>query len=107
MYLSYPRGRTLGGSGAINAIAHIRGHQKVYDAWAAAGAEGWEFAGLLPYFKRSEHAAGRNPALRGTGGPVRVAPVPEASRHPAARAFAEALCALGFMLPATSAGGPR
>ena len=98
--LPYPRGRGLGGSGAINAMAHIRGHRAVYDGWAAAGADGWGFDQLLPYFQRSEDAgSGRDPALRGTGGLVRVAPVPEASRHPAARAFAEALCAAGF--PAT------
>ena len=36
--LPYPRGRALGGSGAINAMAHIRGHRAVYDAWAAGGA---------------------------------------------------------------------
>jgi choline dehydrogenase len=93
--LPYPRGRGLGGSGAINAMAHVRGHQAVYDAWAVGGAAGWAYADLLPYFKRSEHAEGRDPALRGTGGPVRVAPVPETSRHPAAVALAEALCALG------------
>ena len=98
--LPYPRGRGLGGSGAINAMAHVRGHRAVYDAWAAAGADGWGFDGLLPYFQRSEDAGnGRDIALRGTGGPVRVAPVPEAGRHPVARAFAEALCAAGF--PAT------
>jgi choline dehydrogenase len=98
--LPYPRGRGLGGSGAINAMAHVRGHRAVYDAWAAAGADGWGFDGLLPYFRRSEDAGhGRDIALRGTGGPVRVAPVPEADRHPVARAFAEALCAAGF--PAT------
>ena len=98
--LPYPRGRVLGGSGAINAMAHVRGHRAVYDAWAAAGADGWGFDGLLPYFQRSEDAGrGRDIALRGTGGPVRVAPVPEAGRHPVARAFAEALCAAGF--PAT------
>ena len=94
--LQYPRGRGLGGSGAINAMAHVRGHRAVYDAWAAGGAAGWGYADLLPYFKRSEDAAGRDSALRGTGGPVRVAPVPETSRHPAALAFAEALCALGY-----------
>jgi choline dehydrogenase len=94
--LQYPRGRGLGGSGAINAMAHVRGHRAVYDAWAAGGAAGWGYADLLPYFKRSEDTAGRDPALRGTGGPVRVGPVPETSRHPAARAFAEALCALGY-----------
>ena len=96
----YPRGKVLGGSGAINAMAHIRGHRGVYDAWAASGADGWGYSGLLPYFKRSEDtAAGRDPELRGTRGPVRVAPVPEAGRHPAARAFATALGALGY--PAT------
>ena len=57
----YPRGRALGGSGAINAMAHIRGHRAVYDGWAAGGAAGWGFADLLPYFRRSEHAEGRDP----------------------------------------------
>ena len=96
--LPYPAGRGLGGSGAINAMAHIRGHAAVYDAWAAAGAAGWGYADLLPYFMRSEHATapGRDPALRGTGGPVRVAPVPDGDRHPVARAFASALTALGI-----------
>jgi choline dehydrogenase len=93
--LPYPRGRGLGGSGAINAMAHVRGHRAVYDAWAADGAAGWGFADLLPYFKRSEHAAGGDPALRGTDGPVSVAPVPEPGRHPVARALAEALRSLG------------
>ena len=41
--LPYPRGRALGGSGAINAMAHIRGHRAVYDGWAAAGAAGWGY----------------------------------------------------------------
>jgi len=94
--LPYPRGRTLGGSGEINAMAHLRGHWAVYQAWAAAGADGWGYEDLLPYFKRSEHVPGRDPRLRGTGGPVRVAPVPENGRHPAAAAFAGAVCALGF-----------
>src|SRR3984957_14544513 len=93
--LPYPRGRGLGGSGAINAMAHVRGHRAVYDAWAADGAAGWGFADLLPYFKRSERAGHGGPALRGPGRPVSVAPVPEPGRHPAARALAEALCTLG------------
>ena len=93
--VAYPRGKGLGGSGAINAMAHVRGHQAVYDGWAAAGAAGWGYADLLPYFRRSEHADGRDPDLRGTSGPVRVAPVPEAGRHPVASAFAEALHQMG------------
>jgi choline dehydrogenase len=93
----YPRGKVLGGSGAINAMAHVRGHAGIYDAWEAAGAHGWGFAGLLPFFRRSEHADGdRDRTLRGLGGPVRVAPVPETHRHPVADAFAQALCQLGY-----------
>ena len=90
----YPRGRALGGSGAINAMAHVRGHRAVYDSWAAAGAIGWGFADLLPYFRRSETAAGRDPELRGTAGPIRVAPA--ADRHPVARAFVAGLLAAGY-----------
>jgi choline dehydrogenase len=98
--LPYPRGRALGGSGAINAMAHIRGHRAVYDAWAAAGAAGWGYEDLLPYFCGSEHAEGRHPVLRGTAGPVRVAPVPQPERHPVAVAFAAALAQAGC--PATA-----
>jgi choline dehydrogenase len=89
----YPRGRALGGSGAINAMAHVRGHRAVYDSWAAAGATGWGFASLLPYFRRSEAAAGGDPDLRGAAGPIRVAPAVD--RHPVALAFAAGLLAAG------------
>jgi choline dehydrogenase len=85
-----PRGKTLGGSSAINALAHVRGHPAVYDQWPP----GWRFADLLPYFRRSERAGGRDLALRGTDGPVPVTTVGDP--HPAARAFAEALTAAGF-----------
>jgi choline dehydrogenase-like flavoprotein len=94
-----PRGRGLGGSGAINAMAHVRGHRAVYDGWAAGGAPGWGFADLLAYFRRSERSAGGDPVLRGTTGPVPVAPVPEADRHPVAIALARALRQAGH--PAT------
>ena len=46
--IEYPRGRALGGSGAINAMAHFRGHAAVYDRWPP----GWRYQDLLPYFKR-------------------------------------------------------
>jgi choline dehydrogenase len=90
----YPRGRALGGSSAINAMAHVRGHRAVYDGWAAAGATGWGFASLLPYFLRSETAAGRDRGLRGTAGPIRVAPAED--RHPVAEAFVAGMLAAGF-----------
>jgi choline dehydrogenase len=100
----YPRGRGLGGSGTINAMAHVRGHTAVYDDWAVRGATGWAFADLLPYFKRSEQADGRDQALRGTNGPVRVAPVPQPARHPVASAFTGALREGGHPVTADLSG---
>jgi choline dehydrogenase len=53
-----PRGKMLGGCSGINYMAHVRGHPGDYDAWAAAGAEGWSYADVLPYFKKSEGFVG-------------------------------------------------
>jgi choline dehydrogenase len=94
--VAYPRGRAVGGSGAINAMAHVRAHRALYDLWAADGAEGWGFADLLPYLRRSESAEGRDPELRGMDGPVTVGPA--ADPHPVARAFIGALAAAGYGL---------
>jgi choline dehydrogenase len=71
----WPRGRVLGGSSGINGMMHIRGDRRSYDAWERAGATGWNYERLLPFFKKSESAAG-NPAFRGARGPMRVAPFP-------------------------------
>ncbi|MBL8708299.1 MAG: GMC family oxidoreductase N-terminal domain-containing protein, partial [Rhodospirillaceae bacterium] len=50
----WPRGRIIGGSTAINAMAHVRGHPSDFDGWVTDGCTGWGYADLLPYFIRSE-----------------------------------------------------
>ena len=72
--MPFIRGRGIGGSSAINAMMFARGHRACYDSWEQAGATGWGFDALLPYFKRSETAVGGDPALRGVNGPLLVAP---------------------------------
>ena len=67
------RGRGIGGSSTINAMMFARGHRESYADWNQFGAFGWTFDDLLPYFKRSETAAG-DPAIRGVDGPLKVAP---------------------------------
>jgi choline dehydrogenase len=64
----------LGGGSAINGMLFMRGHRSSYDRWAAEGAGGWGFDDLLPFFRRSETAAGHDPALRGTEGPLIAGP---------------------------------
>ncbi len=53
--LFWPRGRTLGGSSAVNAMCYVRGHAWDYDHWAALGNSGWSYKDVLPYFKRLEN----------------------------------------------------
>ncbi|MGW5360986.1 GMC family oxidoreductase [Actinopolymorpha pittospori] len=69
------RGKALGGSSAINGSMHIRGHRASYDEWAEGGATGWDYDSLMPYFKRSETAPGRDYDYRGSGGPMLVRPL--------------------------------
>ena len=67
-----PRGKTLGGSSAVNAMIYIRGHRSDYDRWAAAGNEGWGWDDVLPYFKRSEANVRGPSAYHGADGPLTV-----------------------------------
>jgi len=71
----WPRGKTLGGSSAINGLICIRGQREDYDRWAAAGNPGWGYAEVLPYFKRLEHAIDGDAAYHGRDGPLWCSPI--------------------------------
>lgn len=70
--LATPRGKVIGGSSSINGMVFVRGHACDYDGWEAAGAGGWAFKDVLPYFKRMETAHGGEEGWRGTDGPLHV-----------------------------------
>ena len=53
--LYIPRGKTLGGSSSMNAMLYVRGRPLDYDLWEAAGATGWGWDGVLPYFLKAEN----------------------------------------------------
>src|SRR5258708_28789943 len=101
--MNWPRGRALGGSSAINGMNFVRGHRGSYDAWVKAGATGWGFDDLLPYFRRSERATGRDPAVRGDRGPLTVGPA--SPGHPVAAAGLEAAAQAGYSRAADISGG--
>jgi choline dehydrogenase-like flavoprotein len=97
----YPRGKAVGGSSAINALAYQRGHPAAYDRWP----QGWHHADLLPYFKRAETFSGGASAWRGGNGPLHVlslADVPD--RTPVASAFVSAVQEHGFRMTADIGG---
>ena len=83
--ISWPAGKLVGGSSAINAMIYCRGHPASYDRWQrlAGGqpdAPAWNYEALLPYFRRGENFEGGESVHHGTGGPIGVS----ASRYPMA-----------------------
>ncbi|MGE0503469.1 MAG: GMC family oxidoreductase [Rhizobiaceae bacterium] len=70
--LSYPRGKVLGGSSAINAMIYMRGQARDYDGWRQMGLTGWSWDDVLPFFlKHEDHESPPSPLHR-SGGEWRV-----------------------------------
>jgi choline dehydrogenase len=68
--LHTPRGKVLGGSSSINGLVYVRGNAHDFEGWVAAGAAGWGYRQVLPYFRRAEHRAEGGDAYRGGSGPL-------------------------------------
>ncbi len=92
-WLHQPRGRVLGGTGAINGMTYMRGSPALYDRWAAMGSPGWSYAELLPYFRKSEANARGADGHHGADGPMQVADGP---RHELVDAFVAAAAENGI-----------
>ena len=71
----WPAGKRLGGGSSINGMMFIRGHRYDYDRWAQLGATGWDYASVLPYFRRLEDNERGEDEWRGSGGPIAVSDV--------------------------------
>lgn len=67
-----PRGKTLGGSSAINGMLYVRGNPLDYNTWAQYGNRGWAYDSVLPYFRKAETFAPGGDDSRGRSGPLSV-----------------------------------
>lgn len=81
--LSWPRGRLVGGSGAMNALVWIHGAASDFDAWARYGGPDWGADAMRGYFV----------ALEKSG---KVSVEPQYRPHPYALAFLDAAIAHGL-----------
>ncbi len=86
--LDLPRGKVLGGSSSINGLVYLRGQPEDYDDWAAAGATGWGWKQVLPYFIRAESNQRIRNELHGNDGPLSVSDLFEI--HPLSREIVRA-----------------
>lgn len=112
---TWPRGKTLGGSTAINGMYIIRASQPEHDSWAqlndAAPVWGWD--NFLTGMKKSETFTGPdssidfevpyNEASRGTDGPLHV--TFPGTLYPVVDGFIDAMASLGSPLNRDPYGG--
>jgi choline dehydrogenase len=52
--IKWPRGRAIGGSSAINAMAYVRGDAACFDRWAQGAGDAWSYRAVEPFFERVE-----------------------------------------------------
>ncbi len=69
----HPRGKVLGGSSSINGMIYIRGNAMDYEGWARQdGMEQWDYASVLPYFRKAETREKGGDDYRGSDGPLKT-----------------------------------
>lgn len=64
------RGKVIGGSSSINAMAYVRGNRADYARWAGRGLPDWSYDRVLPYFRKQESWEGGASEYRGGNGPL-------------------------------------
>jgi len=77
--VAQPRGKMLGGTSSMDGGMYTRGHRDDYDQWQRSGLDGWGYADVLGYFRRSESNWRGASHWHGGDGPVQVRPNPRAA----------------------------
>lgn len=66
------QGRVLGGGSSVNGMNYMRGNPADYAGWVQAGATGWSWEEVLPWFARSETNESLGGSAHGRDGPLHV-----------------------------------
>jgi 5-(hydroxymethyl)furfural/furfural oxidase len=94
----FPQARVMGGGSSIMGLWTLRGLPSDYARWVEAGADGWGWDDVVPYFRRAEADAGRAPreGASGATGPYPIRRPPRAEWPGFVRAMEAALRARGI-----------
>ena len=71
-----PRGKMLGGTSSLNGLIYMRGTPADYDNWRQRGCQGWDYASVLPFFRKAENQERGENEFHGVGGPLNVCDPP-------------------------------
>ncbi|MGD9866545.1 MAG: GMC family oxidoreductase [Hyphomicrobiales bacterium] len=91
-----PRGKTLGGSSALNGMAYIWGDPAEFDSWRGMGIDGWSFGDVKPYFIKLENNSYTDRQDRGHLGPVKITDLGQRNPDPISDAFVASCVAAGI-----------
>lgn len=92
-----PRGRFTGGTSMINSTIAARPAHFDMDRWASLECPGWDWASLLPLFKRIETDRDfGHEDIHGSDGPIVIQRYSQSAWAPVNRIFAEACSAIGI-----------
>tara|TARA_R110002020_G_scaffold458434_1_gene675818 strand:+ start:9675 stop:11441 length:1767 start_codon:yes stop_codon:yes gene_type:complete len=100
----YEQARLLGGGSSINGLIANRGSPDDYNDWEDAGAAGWNWESVLPYFRKLERDLDFDDEYHGRSGPVAIRRFPVADWSGFARSVAAALYKRGFPFVADQNG---
>lgn len=92
----YGQARLVGGGSSINGELGNRGTPDDYNEWADLGATGWDWASVLPYFRKLERDMDFDGPLHGTDGPIAISRVPIELWPGFTKAAADAFTGAGY-----------
>lgn len=93
---SYPVGKVIGGSSAINGGLAMRGAAEDYDEWVRLGNPLWSWDNVLERFRALESDRDMSGAGYGGDGPIPIERVKHDALHPVQRDFFTVCQSLGY-----------
>jgi 5-(hydroxymethyl)furfural/furfural oxidase len=70
--VKFPQARVMGGGSSVAGMVAFRGTEQDYEEWEAAGAAGWSWNDVLPYFCRLETDQDFDGPAHGKSGPIPI-----------------------------------
>jgi len=94
--VKFPQAKVLGGGSCVAGMVAFRGTADDYQEWEAAGAKGWSWKDVLPYFRKLEADQDFAGEAHGSAGPIPIRRVPKDQWPPLTRAIEKYARTAGF-----------